>query len=78
MCRWRHVNNIYLRCGHVEELIRCESTHCKFSSNHPRSCVPPYCSRTCNQYHLFPERYVPEINGFCSACTSAMSSRSRR
>ncbi|KAJ7184610.1 hypothetical protein C8R46DRAFT_882965 [Mycena filopes] len=29
--------------------VKCGSTHCKFSPNHPSSCVPPSCSRTCNQ-----------------------------
>ncbi|KAJ7230151.1 hypothetical protein GGX14DRAFT_315930, partial [Mycena pura] len=37
--------------------VKCESTHCKFSPNHPEGCVPPYCSTTCHQYRLFPEQY---------------------
>ncbi|KAJ7071796.1 hypothetical protein B0H15DRAFT_87495 [Mycena belliarum] len=45
MCRWRQVRHIYRRCGHAETLppveIQCGSTHCKFSPNHPRGCVPP-------------------------------------
>ncbi|KAK7036013.1 hypothetical protein R3P38DRAFT_2910192 [Favolaschia claudopus] len=61
MCRWRHVRCIYLRCNHAENLppqeIKCQSTHCKFSPNHPADCAPPLCTRTCNQYHLFPEHY---------------------
>ncbi|KAJ7192511.1 hypothetical protein GGX14DRAFT_480002 [Mycena pura] len=68
MCRWRQVRNLYLRCGHSEGLIKCASTHCKFSPNHPAHCVPPSCTRTCNQYHLFPERYTPNIDGYCSSC----------
>ncbi|KAF8209324.1 hypothetical protein K438DRAFT_1810843 [Mycena galopus ATCC 62051] len=82
MCRWRHVRNIYLRCGHAENLppveVKCSSTHCKFSPNHPAGCVPPSCSTRCNQYHLFPEHYNPNIDGFCSACTRAMGSGRRR
>ncbi|KAJ7041917.1 hypothetical protein C8F04DRAFT_1077735 [Mycena alexandri] len=82
MCRWRHVRNLYLRCGHAENLppveVKCGSTHCKFSPNHPARCAPPSCSRTCNQYHLFPEQYTPSVDGVCSACTRAMSSSRRR
>ena len=29
--------------------VKCSSTHCKFSPNHPSGCVPPSCSRSCNQ-----------------------------
>ncbi|KAJ7280983.1 hypothetical protein C8J57DRAFT_1300573 [Mycena rebaudengoi] len=79
MCRWRHVRNLYLRRGHAENLppveVPCGSSNCKFSPNHPRNCVPPVCTRTCNQYHLFPEQYTPNVDGFCSACTNAMSRR---
>ncbi|KAF8179343.1 hypothetical protein K438DRAFT_1603884, partial [Mycena galopus ATCC 62051] len=49
--------------------VRCSSTRCKFSPNHPPDCVPPICSTTCNQYHLYPEQYTPNIDGFCSACS---------
>ncbi|KAJ7664126.1 hypothetical protein B0H17DRAFT_910161, partial [Mycena rosella] len=73
------VRNLYRRCGHAENLvsrfIQCGSTHCKFSPNHPRDCVPPSCNRRCNQYRLFPEQYTPNIDGFCSACTRAMGGR---
>ncbi|KAJ7119133.1 hypothetical protein C8R44DRAFT_625743, partial [Mycena epipterygia] len=69
------VRNLYLRCGHAENLVQCGSTHCKFSPNHPAGCVPPSCKRTCNQYHLYPEQYTPNVDGFCSACTRAMGSR---
>ncbi|KAF8198859.1 hypothetical protein K438DRAFT_1717767, partial [Mycena galopus ATCC 62051] len=72
MCRWRHVRNIYLRCGHAENLppveVKCDNRHCKFSPDHPSGCVPPKCARTCNQYHLFPEQYHPNVDGFCPAC----------
>ncbi|KAJ7310598.1 hypothetical protein DFH08DRAFT_898575 [Mycena albidolilacea] len=82
MCRWRHVRNVFLRCGHAESLppveVKCSSTRCKFSPNHPAGCVPPSCTRTCNQYHLFPEQYNPNVDGFCSGCTRAMSSGRRR
>ncbi|KAJ7612092.1 hypothetical protein FB45DRAFT_306970 [Roridomyces roridus] len=77
MCRYRHVRNQYLRCGHAESLppveIQCGSTHCKFSPNHPPGCAPPSCTRTCNQYHLFPEHYNPTIDSYCSVCTRARS-----
>ncbi|KAJ7490934.1 hypothetical protein FB451DRAFT_1514121 [Mycena latifolia] len=73
------VRNLYRRCGHAENLppveIQCGSTHCKFSPNHPQGCVPPACTRTCNQYHLYPEQYTPTIDGFCSSCTRAMGGR---
>ncbi|KAF7371929.1 hypothetical protein MVEN_00050800 [Mycena venus] len=72
MCRWRHVRNLFTRCGHAENLppveVKCSSTRCKFSPNHSSGCVPPACTRTCNQYHLYPEQYNPNIDGFCSAC----------
>ncbi|KAJ6577812.1 hypothetical protein B0H19DRAFT_1121436 [Mycena capillaripes] len=79
MCRWRHVRNVYLRCGHTESLppveVKCTSIHCKFSPYHPSDCVA--CSQTCNQYHLYPEHYSPNVDGYCSACRRA-DSRSRR
>ncbi|KAJ7932766.1 hypothetical protein B0H13DRAFT_1954609 [Mycena leptocephala] len=56
-------------------LSRCTSTHCKFSPNHPAGCAPPSCTRTCNQYHLFPEQYTPQVDGFCSACSRTMGRR---
>ncbi|KAJ6577708.1 hypothetical protein B0H19DRAFT_1121137 [Mycena capillaripes] len=77
MCRWRHVRNVYLRCGHAESLVKCTSTRCKFSPNHPSNCVPPACSTSCNQYHLFPEHYNPNIDGYCSSCRSGGSGRRR-
>ncbi|KAJ6506531.1 hypothetical protein C8R45DRAFT_1175567, partial [Mycena sanguinolenta] len=59
----RNVRNFYLRCGHPDNLppieVKCTSTHCKFSPNHPSSCVPSSCRQRCNQYHLFPEQYTP-------------------
>ncbi|KAJ7033423.1 hypothetical protein C8F04DRAFT_624365 [Mycena alexandri] len=112
MCRWRHVQNLYLRCGHTESLVsrhgtnmvelvadaavfqppvevcldsssrltqfmglmkvKCSSAKCKFSPNHPAGCVPPLCRTTCNQYHMFPEQYAPNEDGFCTACRKAM------
>ncbi|KAJ7721488.1 hypothetical protein B0H16DRAFT_1602515 [Mycena metata] len=76
MCRWRHVRNLYLRCGHAENLpyieIKCGSTTCKFSPNHPADCVPPKCSRTCNQYRLFPEQHTHSMDGVCTACGNTM------
>ncbi|KAJ6630354.1 hypothetical protein B0H10DRAFT_1984301 [Mycena sp. CBHHK59/15] len=55
--------------------VQCGSTHCKFSPNHPATCIPPLCNRTCNQYHLFPDQYNPNVDGYCSACTHAMGGR---
>ncbi|KAJ7207165.1 hypothetical protein GGX14DRAFT_366587 [Mycena pura] len=82
MCRWRHVRNIYLRCGHAENLpsteIKCESARCKFSPNHPEHCVRPHCKSTCKEHHLFPEHYNPNIDAFCSVCTRVMGGRRRR
>ncbi|KAJ7671297.1 hypothetical protein DFH06DRAFT_1320089 [Mycena polygramma] len=73
MCRWRQVRNLYLRCGHHENLppveVKCISPRCKFSPNHPAGCVPPSCTRTCVQYHLYPEQYNPNIDGYCSTCS---------
>ncbi|KAJ6507068.1 hypothetical protein C8R45DRAFT_515692 [Mycena sanguinolenta] len=61
MCRWRHVRNLYLSCGHAVTLpsieVKCASTHCKFSPNHPAECVPPLCRQRCAQYHGYPEQY---------------------
>ncbi|KAJ6567078.1 hypothetical protein B0H19DRAFT_940694, partial [Mycena capillaripes] len=49
--------------------VKCTSTHCKFSPNHPSGCVPPSCSRSCNQYHLFPEQYsTPYQPSFIGPC----------
>ncbi|KAF8209047.1 hypothetical protein K438DRAFT_1573054 [Mycena galopus ATCC 62051] len=48
------VRNLYLRCNHAENLvsvfaIKCDSSYCKFSPNHPAGCVPPSCRTRCNQ-----------------------------
>ncbi|KAJ6503756.1 hypothetical protein C8R45DRAFT_780908, partial [Mycena sanguinolenta] len=29
--------------------VKCASTRCKFSPNHPANCGPPTCRQTCNQ-----------------------------
>ncbi|GAW03956.1 hypothetical protein F5879DRAFT_183868 [Lentinula edodes] len=75
MCRRRHVRNLYLKCGHAvnlpEQEISCENEHCKFSPFHPKNC--PNCTRTCWQYHQYPEQYTPQINSFCPACQAAGS-----
>ncbi|KAJ7204945.1 hypothetical protein GGX14DRAFT_569085 [Mycena pura] len=75
MCRWRQVRNHYLRCGHAEILppveVHCESTACKFSPNHSATCDPT----TCRSTHIFPEKYTPNIDGYCLACTCAMGRR---
>ncbi|KAJ3794784.1 hypothetical protein GGU11DRAFT_279784 [Lentinula aff. detonsa] len=73
MCRRRHVRNIYLKCGHAvnlpEQEVSCENEHCKFSPFHPNVC--PNCTKTCWQYHQYPEQYSPQINSFCPACQAA-------
>ncbi|OJA20032.1 hypothetical protein AZE42_04459 [Rhizopogon vesiculosus] len=65
MCSWRHVRNVYLRCGHAlnlpDELIACDRPSCRFSPNHPRTCVPPICKETCLQYRQFPQQYCKLI-----------------
>ncbi|KAF7358626.1 hypothetical protein MSAN_01201300 [Mycena sanguinolenta] len=75
------VRNVYLRCGHAETLppleVKCGSTQCKFSPNHPPNCVPPACRQTCNQYRGFPEQYNPNIDGICPDCTRKMGSGRR-
>ncbi|KAJ6456937.1 hypothetical protein C8R45DRAFT_1033915 [Mycena sanguinolenta] len=77
MCRWRLVHNLYLRCGHAENLppieVKCGNKDCKFSPNHPPSCVPPSCRQSCNQYHQFPEQYTPHLDEVCSSCTRDIS-----
>ncbi|KAF7367938.1 hypothetical protein MSAN_00858800 [Mycena sanguinolenta] len=73
MCRWRHVRNLYLLCGHAQTLpafeVKCDSTHCKFSPNHPPNCVPPFCRQRCSQYRGFPEQYNLHIDAMCPDCT---------
>ncbi|KAJ6630773.1 hypothetical protein B0H10DRAFT_852637 [Mycena sp. CBHHK59/15] len=75
MCRWRQVQNNYAGCGHAFQLnkkpdqeIQCDSTTCKFSPSHPRSCGPN-CTTTCWQYRQFPEQFVRTIQGYCPQCT---------
>ncbi|TRM57161.1 hypothetical protein BD626DRAFT_225253 [Schizophyllum amplum] len=79
MCHWRRVRNVYLRCGHAENLpdqmIECGSRNCKFSPNHPPSCQPPRCTQTCAQYRLYPELYSPNIDGYCSECAARLGRR---
>ncbi|THV06875.1 hypothetical protein K435DRAFT_644436, partial [Dendrothele bispora CBS 962.96] len=69
------VRNVYLRCGHAinepEVEIKCENYRCKFSPFHSRTCVPPNCLRTCQQYHQYPEMYSPQLDRFCPACMAA-------
>ncbi|TRM56997.1 hypothetical protein BD626DRAFT_412681 [Schizophyllum amplum] len=76
MCRFRRVRNVFLRCGHAEslpdQLIECESTTCKFSPNHPPTCRPPTCTKTCWQYRQYPEQYSPNIDRYCPACAVAL------
>ncbi|KAJ6575928.1 hypothetical protein DFH09DRAFT_370871 [Mycena vulgaris] len=72
MCRWRHVRNLYVGCGHTCSLppveVQCGSVHCKFSPNHRLDCCAPSCKRTCMQYHLFPEGCVLNNAGVCPPC----------
>ncbi|KAJ3824307.1 hypothetical protein EV361DRAFT_552289 [Lentinula raphanica] len=70
MCRRRHVRNVYNKCGHAvnlpEEEVPCENEHCKFSPFHPKVCAN--CTKTCWQYHQYPEQYSPQIDSFCPSC----------
>ncbi|KAI4519646.1 hypothetical protein K525DRAFT_205573 [Schizophyllum commune Loenen D] len=50
------------------EQIRCTSRTCKFSPNHPSTCMPPRCTLTCWQYRQFPEQYSPNISSYCPSC----------
>ncbi|KAI5890522.1 uncharacterized protein SCHCODRAFT_02506897, partial [Schizophyllum commune H4-8] len=50
--------------------IQCTSRTCKFSPNHPPTCVPPRCTQTCWQYRQFPEQYSPNVNSYCPSCSS--------
>ncbi|KAI0082689.1 hypothetical protein K474DRAFT_1584993 [Panus rudis PR-1116 ss-1] len=73
MCHWRRVRNHYKRCGHYIDLvsmhtIQCDDRYCKFSTTHPRNCVPPRCTETCWQYRQFPQQYNPVIDDFCPSC----------
>ncbi|PBK64029.1 hypothetical protein ARMSODRAFT_893574, partial [Armillaria solidipes] len=52
--------------------IQCEQSNCKFSPFHPASCKTPVCQRTCWQYLRYPERYSPNIDGYCPSCSQAM------
>ncbi|PBK92130.1 hypothetical protein ARMGADRAFT_900126, partial [Armillaria gallica] len=60
--------NVYLRCGHAENLVPCEQANCKFSPFHPANCRPPSCHQTCWQYRRYPEQYSPNIDGYCPSC----------
>ncbi|KAI5824681.1 hypothetical protein K523DRAFT_252709 [Schizophyllum commune Tattone D] len=62
------VCHVYLLCGHVVNMIRCTSRTCKFSPNHPSTCMPPRCTLTCWQYRQFPEQYSPNISSYCPSC----------
>ncbi|OCH95520.1 hypothetical protein OBBRIDRAFT_745188 [Obba rivulosa] len=72
MCHWRRVRNHYKRCGHYidlpDEMIQCDDRFCKFSTSHPRNCVPPRCTETCWQYRQFPQQYNPVIDSKCPVC----------
>ncbi|KAL1746483.1 hypothetical protein HDZ31DRAFT_62154 [Schizophyllum fasciatum] len=76
MCRLRQVCNVYNRCGHAEnmpdQLIQCEARNCKFSPNHPTSCKPPSCTKTCFQYRQYPEQFSPHIDAYCPKCAAKL------
>ncbi|KAF8557053.1 hypothetical protein OG21DRAFT_1436078 [Imleria badia] len=61
MCYWRRVRNTYRACGHVvtlpDEEIKCDLRNCKFSPRHAQNCLPPQCTKTCWQYHQYPQQY---------------------
>ncbi|KAI0082410.1 hypothetical protein K474DRAFT_1655177 [Panus rudis PR-1116 ss-1] len=71
MCKWRRVRLFYTKCGHgvnlPDEEIKCESTTCIFSPNHPNNCGPN-CKRTCWQYHQYPEQFTRQIQDRCAEC----------
>ncbi|KAJ8595829.1 hypothetical protein M405DRAFT_279210 [Rhizopogon salebrosus TDB-379] len=72
MCYFRRVRNVYTRCGHAvnlhDELIVCDSPRCRFSPNHPSTCVLPVCRQTCCQYRQYPQQYSPNIDRACPDC----------
>ncbi|KAJ7582740.1 hypothetical protein C8J56DRAFT_955593 [Mycena floridula] len=74
MCRYRQVQNTYLRCGHSvrlpDQLIACDDRFCKFSARHPSNCGPN-CGTTCWQRKQFPEQYNPHIDNYCPSCINA-------
>ncbi|KAH7911564.1 hypothetical protein BJ138DRAFT_902864 [Hygrophoropsis aurantiaca] len=71
MCYWRRVRNTYKVCGHVinlpDEEIKCDLPSCKFSRKHPPNCGPPHCSKTCWQYHQYPQQYSMSVASFMTA-----------
>ncbi|KAF8238898.1 hypothetical protein L208DRAFT_1430084 [Tricholoma matsutake] len=75
MCYWRRVRNIYKHCGHAvnqpDEEIKCDMTTCIFSPAHPEDCLG--CSKTCWQYHQYPQQYSPHVDRLCPACTAAQA-----
>ncbi|KAI0062147.1 hypothetical protein BV25DRAFT_1826013 [Artomyces pyxidatus] len=75
MCHFRRVKNIYMMCGHTqdlkEEIIVCADAHCKFSPRHPKNCFD--CKHTCWQYRQYPEQYAPQIASLCPTCNIARS-----
>ncbi|KIJ70152.1 hypothetical protein HYDPIDRAFT_121632 [Hydnomerulius pinastri MD-312] len=48
--------------------IKCDLRNCKFSPKHPPSCLPPQCTKTCWQYHQYPQQYAPQIDKKCPKC----------
>ncbi|KAF9559493.1 hypothetical protein CPC08DRAFT_515448 [Agrocybe pediades] len=72
MCRWRQVVFFYGQCGHCiplpDEHILCESMRCRFSTNHPSTCLPPQCRQTCAQQHGYPQRHIVTKHGKCPVC----------
>ncbi|KAI9566453.1 hypothetical protein HD554DRAFT_2025463, partial [Boletus coccyginus] len=48
--------------------IQCDRPHCRFSSTHPSTCLPPACTNSCWQFRQFPQQYYPQIDSFCPSC----------
>ncbi|KAJ6473832.1 hypothetical protein C8R45DRAFT_835260 [Mycena sanguinolenta] len=42
-------SSIFSQLIFVLSKVKCASTRCKFSPNHPANCGPPICRQTCNQ-----------------------------
>ncbi|TFK65173.1 hypothetical protein BDN72DRAFT_773705, partial [Pluteus cervinus] len=71
------VRNVYLRCGHADNMVRivvqCDDPQCIFSTSHPPTCGGPSCRQTCWQYRQYPEQYSPNIDRYCPICSAALA-----
>ncbi|KAJ8486882.1 hypothetical protein ONZ51_g4545 [Trametes cubensis] len=75
MCRRRQVRTIFKRCNHAvtapDEEVRCDSTQCIFSPNHPATCSGEACKKRCWQYRPAPQQYTEEKETYCPYCAAA-------